>query len=61
MPVGSSGNHRAGTLKQSNKKHKTPGGTRPSRENRLSGRVNKAGGNSSAAVGTNNPNNGVTG
>lgn len=31
--------HKAGRLKQSNKKHKTPGGTRPSRENALSGRT----------------------
>jgi hypothetical protein len=31
--------HKAGTLKQTNKRHKTPGGTRPSRENALSGRT----------------------
>ena len=35
------GQHRAGKLKQVNKKHKTPGGTRPSRENAVSGRVSK--------------------
>jgi hypothetical protein len=31
--------HKAGSLKQQNKKHKAPGGTRPSRENAVSGRT----------------------
>lgn len=31
--------HTAGRLKQQNKKHKAPGGTRPSRENAVSGRT----------------------
>ncbi len=54
-------NHRASSLKQSNKKHKTPGGTRPSRENRLSGRVNRPAGNASGTGASNNPNNSVMG
>lgn len=33
--------HRSGRLKQSNKKHKTPGGTRPSNEHALAGRVQR--------------------
>lgn len=59
----SNNNHRASTLKQTNKRHKTPGGTRPSRENRLAGRVNRPG-TSSGPIGTgasNNPNNSFVG
>jgi hypothetical protein len=33
--------HRSGSLKQSNKKHKVPGGTRPSNEHALQGRVQR--------------------
>lgn len=33
--------HRAGRLKQINKKHKTPGGTRPSNEGAVSGRTQR--------------------
>lgn len=33
--------HRAGRLKQLNKKHKTPGGTRPSTEGAVSGRTQR--------------------
>lgn len=40
MPAG---NHRAGRLKQTNKRHKAPGGTRPSREKAVMGRVAGAG------------------
>eukprot|EP01031_Cornospumella_fuschlensis_P050811 gene50811-62145_t len=34
--------HRAGKLKQANKKHKVPGGTRASGENRVQGRTSAA-------------------
>lgn len=34
--------HKSGSLKQSNKKHKNKGSTRPSKENHLQGRVEKA-------------------
>jgi hypothetical protein len=34
------GNHRAGRLKQTNKRHKVPGGTRPSSEKAVNGRTN---------------------
>jgi hypothetical protein len=42
--------HKAGRLKQSNKKHKTPGGTRPSAEGAFSGRVQRKSSKTNNAV-----------
>lgn len=39
--MSSNSKHNSGKLKQSNKKHKNHGSTRPSTENSLNGRVNK--------------------